>query len=162
MIIRRPRLEEIESIRALLEVEVRAGRMLPRPVNDIRAHLGDWLVAEEYGQVIGCVSLVYYNAALCEVRSLVVDPGYRGRGIAAQLVQTALAMARVQGMRQVLALTRAAHVFEKAGFQIDQVTNFPEKVWRDCAPCPFRYACDEVALVFDLAEIPEEVWLPTA
>jgi N-acetylglutamate synthase-like GNAT family acetyltransferase len=155
MIIRHARLEEADAILALFADEVRAGRMLPRAPEDIRAHLGDWLVAEELGQVLGCVSLVYFNQSLCEVRSLAVHPDWRGNGIASELVVAALRIAQMRRMRRALVLTRAPHLFEHLGFQRDYVTNFPEKVWHDCTPCPLRHACDEVALLYDLEPVPE-------
>jgi amino-acid N-acetyltransferase len=153
--IRHPHPEEVEAIRALFDDEVRAGKMLPRPAEMIRTHLDNWLVAEEDGQIVGCVSLVYFNGALCEVRSLAVHPHYRGQGIARKLVEAAIEMAQRKGVHRVLALTRAAHLFERLGFQRDFVANFPEKVWQDCAPCPFRQACDEVALIVDLVPMGE-------
>jgi amino-acid N-acetyltransferase len=162
MIIRHPFPEEVEAIRALFDDEVRAGRMLPRSADHIGAHLADWLVAEENGQIIGCVSLVCFKAELSEVRSLAVHPAHRGQGIASQLVRAALDLARERGTSQILALTRAARLFEQLGFQRDAVTHFPEKVWHDCAPCPFVDACDEITLVLDLAACPEALCLPTA
>jgi amino-acid N-acetyltransferase len=150
MIIRRPSHEEVEAVRALFEDEVRAGKMLPRSSESIRDNLNNWLVADIGGQVIGCVSLVYFNTLLCEVRSLAVHPDHRGNGYAVQLVEAALEMAREQGAKQVLTLTRAPRVFERIGFHRDFVANFPEKVWLDCTPCPFRMACDEVALIYTL------------
>jgi amino-acid N-acetyltransferase len=153
--IRHPHPEEVEAIRALFEDEVRAGKMLPRPAEMIRTHLDNWLIAEEDGQIVGCVSLVYFNGSLCEVRSLAVHPHYRGQGIARKLVEAALEMAQRTGVPRVLALTRAAHLFERLGFRRDFVANFPEKVWHDCAPCPFRDACDEVALIVDLVPMGE-------
>jgi len=152
MRIRPAQAHEIEAIRALFAEEVAAGRMLPRAEHEIRARLDDWLVAEEWGQIAGCVSLVQFSPALCEVRSLAVHPAYRGRGIASALVHEALALAERRGMERVLVLTRAAPLFEKLGFRRDFVANFPEKVWRDCAPCPFRHACDEVALIYPIHE----------
>jgi len=150
MIIRPAHPDEIESIRALFAGEVQAGRMLPRPAAEIRARLADWLVAEHAGRVVGCVSLVVFNRQLCEVRSLAVHADHRGNGLASKLVLAALDLARARGMQRVLALTRAAPLFERLGFRRDFVANFPEKVWRDCAPCPFRTACDEVALLYHL------------
>lgn len=155
MMIRTSAEHEIDAIRALFEDEVRAGRMLPRTPESIRAHLDDWLVAEIDGQVVGCVSLVFFNAALCEIRSLAVHPAFRGNGIAAELVRAASAMACERGMQRVLTLTRAPRVFEKVGFHRDFVANFPDKVWRDCTPCPFRMACDEIALIYELT--PEHI-----
>lgn len=152
MRIRPAQAHEIEAIRALFAEEVAAGRMLPRAEHEIRARLDDWLVAEEWGQIAGCVSLVPFNGSLCEVRSLAVHPAYRGRRIASALVREALALAERRGIERVLVLTRAAPLFEKLGFRRDFVANFPEKVWRDCAPCPFRHACDEVALIYPIHE----------
>lgn len=152
MKIRPAQAHEIEAIRALFAEEVAAGRMLPRDERDIRAHLDDWLIAEERDQIAGCVSLVHFNGTLCEVRSLAVHPAFRGRGIASALVREALALAEQRGIERVLVLTRAAPLFEKLGFRRDFVANFPEKVWRDCAPCPFRHACDEVALIYPIHE----------
>ncbi|MBI5959923.1 MAG: GNAT family N-acetyltransferase [Chloroflexi bacterium] len=157
MLIRQPRVDEIDAVRALFDDEVRAGRMLPRRAEDIRARLGDWLIAEEDGQVIGCVSLVIFNETVCELRSLAVSPLCRGRGIGGELINAVLELARKRGLQQVLALTRAVPVFERMGFRHDFVSNFPDKVWRDCAPCPFKNACDEVALVFELCPQPEEM-----
>jgi N-acetylglutamate synthase-like GNAT family acetyltransferase len=150
MIIRRPHLDEADAILRLFEDEVRAGKMLPRSAENVRAGLKDWLVADIDGLIVGCVSLVYFNERLCEIRSLAVKPAHRGNGVASKLIASAVAMARAAGMRRVLTLTRAAGLFERMGFKRNFVANFPEKVWRDCAPCPFRQACDEVALLFDL------------
>jgi amino-acid N-acetyltransferase len=155
--IRHPYPDEVETVRVLFDDEVRAGKMLPRSAESIFAQLDNWLVAEENGQIVGCVSLVYFNGSLCEVRSLAVHSAYRGSGIGRQLVEAALDMAQAHGVQRVLTLTRAAHLFERAGFRRDFVANFPEKVWRDCAPCPFRHACDEVALIYDLVPLGELV-----
>jgi amino-acid N-acetyltransferase len=37
--------------------------------------------------------------------------------------------------------------FEKLGFTVTSKAHFPDKVWRDCAICPMRLACDETAVV---------------
>jgi amino-acid N-acetyltransferase len=158
--IRPARLAEVGAMLVLFEDEVRAGRMLPRNPDNARQHIDNWLVAVEgspqggpqgAGRVVGCVSLVRYNKELCELRSLAVHPDARGRGVGHALIRAALELARQRGVKRVLALTRAVPLFEKAGFRRDFVANFPEKVWRDCAPCPFKEACDEVALIVDLA-----------
>lgn len=150
-LIRPARVEEIEAIRSLFVEEVRAGRMLPRTIEEIHTHLHDWLVAEASdGRIIGCVSLVIFTPALCEVRSLAVHTSHRGNGLAGKLIAGAVEMARLRGMQQALTLTRAVRVFERAGFRRDYVTNYPEKVWRDCAPCPLRAMCDETALIYQL------------
>jgi N-acetylglutamate synthase-like GNAT family acetyltransferase len=143
---------EIQAMLDLFEEEVRAGRMLPRNPNEVRAHIDDWIVAVEGDQVVGCVSLVFYNGDLCEIRSLAVDPEKRGLGMGIALIEASLELARERNMLRVLTLTRAAHLFEKLGFKHVSIEDFPLKVRRDCRPCPFRHACDEVALLYLIDE----------
>ncbi|MBN1122150.1 MAG: GNAT family N-acetyltransferase [Anaerolineae bacterium] len=143
---------EIQAMLDLFDEEVRAGRMLPRNPNEVRAHIDDWIVSVEGDQVVGCVSLVFYNGDLCEIRSLAVDPEKRGLGIGVALVEASLELARERRMSRVLTLTRAARLFEKLGFQEKSIEEFPLKVRRDCRPCPFRHCCDEVALLYLIDE----------
>lgn len=150
--IRKARKTEAAAIRDLFIEEVKAGRMLPRKINEIRDRIGDWQVAVDSDKVIGCVSLVYFNPRVCELRSLAVSADYQGNGLGGLLIQAAVEMARQQQMQRVLTLTRAVRLFEREGFHIDRVLNFPEKVWQDCRACPLRNQCDEVALVYELVE----------
>lgn len=150
MQVRHPSPDEADRVVALFDDEVKAGRMLPRDPASVHDNTHDWLVIATQGAVVGCVSLVHFNTSLCEIRSLAVDADYRGQGLASRLILAALELARRRGARDVLSLTRAVTLFTKLGFKHDTVNNFPEKVWRDCAPCPFRHACDEVALIFHL------------
>jgi len=149
--IRTARVLEIPAILALFDDEVQAGRMLPRKPDEMKKLIADWLVIEVDGKVVGCVSLIFYNNELCELRSLAVHPDYQGRGLGKQLIGGAVELAKAHNMRRVLSLTRAAKVFDRAGFKIDMVANYPEKVWRDCRPCPFQHNCDEIALIYDLS-----------
>ena len=126
--------------------------MLPRKINEIRARIDDWQVAVDGDKVIGCVSLVYFNPQVCELRSLAVSPDYQGNGLGGQLIDAAVDMARQKEMQRVLTLTRAVRLFERQGFHLDRVLNFPEKVWQDCSACPLRNQCDEVALVYELVK----------
>ena len=144
---------QVDEIGAILEIfaaEVAAGRMLPRNPEEMRANIRDWIVAEAEGEVVGCVSLVFFNPALCELRSLAVAPSRQGNGLGSALVRAAVAHAKDRGASNVLTLTRAVPVFERLGFREDSVVRFPEKVWKDCLPCPLRERCDEVALVYPL------------
>lgn len=151
--IRSARVEEVDAILELFADEVRAGLMLPRNPDNMRADIDNWLVAvDDEGNVVGCVSLVQFNDELCEVRSLAVHPAARGSGLGAALVRGAIFLAAARGMQRVLTLTRAARLFEGLGFRRDVVANFPEKVWTDCAPCPLKDRCDEVALVYFIHE----------
>jgi len=151
--IRSARSDEVDAILALFADEVRAGLMLPRNPDNMRKGIDNWLVATgPEGVITGCVSLVAFNEELCEVRSLAVHPDARGNGLGAALVRAAIFLAAARGMKRVLTLTRAAGLFEGLGFRRDVVANFPEKVWIDCAPCPFKDRCDEIALIYFIDE----------
>ncbi len=148
--LRQPAPEEVSGLLALFADEVRRGLMLPRDPEEVARRLDDWRVALVDSEVVGCVSLVFFNDELCELRSLAVAPEQRRRGVASGLIRAALDLARARGMRRVLTLTRSTKLFELSGFRRQLVQDFPEKVWRDCAPCPLRECCDEVALVYRL------------
>ncbi len=75
-----------------------------------------FFVAEEGGEVVGCCAVDIYSKKIAEVRSLVVDPDFQGRGIALALVKKCVAKARSHGVREVLAITGAVKLFEKLGF----------------------------------------------
>lgn len=149
VLLRTPTVAEIPTVLELFAEEVQAGLMLPRRPGDLLAHLENWIVLEEQGEIRGCVSLVFFNQSLCELRSLAVHPQHRGNGRGRQLVAAALELARRRYAARVLTLTRAVPFFLELGFHYNQVSNFPEKVWRDCRPCPLRHRCDEIALIYD-------------
>lgn len=153
--LRTPLPSEVEAILAIFAEEVAAGRMLPRNPEEVRANIGDWIIAEDNGEIVGCVSLVFFNPSLCELRSLAVAPRFQRNGLGSALIRAAIGYAQERGAAHVLTLTRATPVFQRIGFIQDSVFHYPEKVWKDCAPCPLRDRCDEVALVYPLQEEPE-------
>lgn len=62
---------------------------------------GCLLLAVDGQQAAGCIALAKLDSGICELRSLFVRPAYRGRGVARQLVEAALAQAREIGYRHV-------------------------------------------------------------
>ena len=145
--IRKATLADAPAIANLVNLGEREGQLLPRSLELICASIGDWIVATDHEDIVGAGSLLEMSAALSEVRSLVVAPAYRQNGIGAKIVDALVDEARARGISTVFALTRAVPFFAKLGFAVTERENFPEKVWRDCAICPVRHACDEVAVV---------------
>lgn len=155
--IRSAQIIDIPDILALFADEVKAGRMLSRDKEEIQANIQNWRVAYINDEIIGCVSLVFFNNTLCEIRSLAVDERHRHNGLGKRLIKSALDLAEETGATKVLTLTRASRVFELLGFQLNDIRNFPEKVRQDCKPCPYINACDEVALVYQIEESKPEL-----
>ncbi|MCS7290804.1 MAG: GNAT family N-acetyltransferase [Roseiflexus sp.] len=149
IIVRRAEEEDVDAIAAIVAENARQGHLLPRSVDNIRATLSSWLVAEVDGNIAGIGSLVQMSPTLVEVRSLAVVPEYRGLGIGQAIVRGLVDEARRRGFPKVFALTRAVPFFERLGFRVTAKEDFPEKVWRDCAMCPLQHACDETAMVIE-------------
>lgn len=148
---------DVPDILSLVNDHVRQGDLLPRTAVSIRETLDDWLVGEdEGGDIVACVSLLFYTDALAEVRSLAVADKVKGQGWGRTIVKALITQAKMRGVPTLFALTRAVGFFQRAGFAISTMERFPEKVWRDCHACPLLDACDETAVVLHLnAPIPQ-------
>lgn len=141
---------DVPGIVRLVNEYVRRGDLLPRSAENITAGLNNWLVAEDRGRIVGCVSLLRYTSGLVEVRSLAVDEGAQGLGIGRWLMDALIEEAERREIPTLFALTRAVGFFERCGFTVVEKDMFPEKVWADCQFCPVRHHCDETAVVLDL------------
>ena len=89
--------------------------------------MGNWMVAEVDGRVVGIGSLLEMGPALVEVRSLAVLPEYRRYGVGGVIVQALVSEAQQRGYPTVFALTRAVSFFERQGFVVTEHERFPEK-----------------------------------
>lgn len=143
-----------EAIHQLLDPMARQGLLLPRSVEEIRAIAPMFIVAVRDESIVGCVSLRDYGDGLVEVRSLAVRPDFSGRGLGSRLVAETVERARRLGHRRVFALTRRPNLFVRLGFHVVSKERFPEKVWTDCAQCPTRDHCDEIAVLRRLDPAP--------
>lgn len=135
----------------IINYHAERGRMLHRSLEAVYDTLRNFLVAEEDGQVVGCVAVELVWADLAEVKSLAVRPDYIGKGVGRALVDGAVADARNLGVLRLFALTYERDFFVRRGFRVISMDELPSKVWTDCVNCPRRTACDEIAVLMDLA-----------
>lgn len=90
------------------------------PIAGLADHLANFEVAEDGGRVVGTAGLEAYGDSGL-LRSVAVEPEYRGRGVGHELVESSLKRAAAAGMRNVYLLTTTApDYFRKFGF--DAVT----------------------------------------
>ena len=108
------------------------------PLAGVPAAMADFLVVEREGRIVGAVGIERYGDSAL-LRSAVVEPGLRGTGVGASLVDGVLAQARRQGARDVYLLTTTAERwFPRFGFV---------RIDRDAVPAgvrtsvEFREAC---------------------
>lgn len=142
---------DAEAIFCLVTYFADRGEMLHRPLNEIYENLRDFFVARDArGEFLGCAALHLLWADLAEIKSLAVREDRQLKGVGAALVRACLDEARRLGLPRVFALTYKPGFFEKLGFRLANVANFPRKVWNECYRCPKFPSCNEIAVSIDL------------
>ena len=108
------------------------------PTDDIiPAQMPFWIAADG-DKVVGAIGLEPYGAVAL-IRSMVVDPPYRGRKIASALLQTAEQYAKKQGIQSLYLLTEtAAGFFEKNSYAQEDRNTAPAAIQQTSQ---FRFAC---------------------
>jgi amino-acid N-acetyltransferase len=162
---------DVAAICRLIETYADAGLLLPRTEEEVRSHLGRFLVLTESlslsaaatdaapkEKLLGCVALEPYGADLAEIRSLAVAPEAQNLGLGGRLVDAALATARRRKISRVFAVTHAPAFFERHGFVVSARHELPEKIARDCNGCPKSRNCTLVTLIAVVC--PERIALP--
>ena len=140
-------LADVPSLERIMAPYVAAGDLLPRSDYDLCRHIKEYVVAEDAsGAVVACGSLKVYSRGLGEIAGLAVRADCQGQGLGRAIVEGLLAEARGMGLSEVLALTRKPAFFLRVGFISTDKAHFPLKVWADCARCPRRECCDEIAV----------------
>lgn len=114
------------------------------PVDGVRDHFADFIVAEDTHGIEGAVGLEKYESVAL-LRSAVVAPEYRGTGVGKRLVEQALERAEEAGIDELYLLTTTAEkYFPRFGFQPTSRAAVPEELK---ASAEFRGACPESAVV---------------
>jgi N-acetylglutamate synthase-like GNAT family acetyltransferase len=90
-----------------------------------------WL-AEDAGQLVGCIAIVEADEATAQLRWFLVAPSARGQGLGKRLLNEAITFCRDAGYRSVYlwtvsALTTAAHLYQAGGFV--KVEEVPATRW---------------------------------
>jgi amino-acid N-acetyltransferase len=151
VVLRDGRTPDAAAILGLIDANLSAGHLLPRSAADVAAHAHRFVVLDEGGRVIGCAELAPLSRAVAEVRSLVVDAGWRGRGLGSRLIDELGARARAAGFTVLCAFTHDPHQFVRLGFSIVPHVWFPEKVALDCTGCAKFRRCGQHAIALSLA-----------
>lgn len=157
--VRKPKLTEVPAIKALLDEAVAQGSVLPRELPELYENVRDFYVYIDKSGLGGCVALHIDMVDLAEVRSLVVAPQLRGRGIGEQLVEAVLQEAQGLNIARVYALTRVPGFFQRVHFHEVDKLELPYKVFKDCTRCRLFPGCDEIAMVRDLPVVDESALL---
>jgi amino-acid N-acetyltransferase len=142
------RLYDIPAMQSLVAEEVSKGVILARTDDEIATNIRSYVLAKQEGYLVGYTALHIHSSRLAEIRSLIVDPGFRGQSVGRRMVEFLLREAQEIGVAEVLSLTYLPVFFEKLGFvEIDKESIPEQKIWADCIKCIHFPVCNEVSMI---------------
>ena len=137
MKIRKARKSDLPAVEQLLT----ASKL---PLEGVRDHFADFIVAEDNNGIEGAVGLEKYDSVAL-VRSAVVAPEHRGSGVGRRLVEQVLERAEEDGIDELYLLTTTAEkYFPRFGFTPTTRAAVPQELK---SSAEFRGACPETAVV---------------
>jgi amino-acid N-acetyltransferase len=115
--VRRARTSDVRAIRALVDANVRSGRLLDKPTVALYEDVQEfWVASTPDGEIAGCGALHVMWEDLAEIRTLGVAAEHQARGVGNQIVLALLDSARELGVSRVFVLTFAVRFFRRHGF----------------------------------------------
>ncbi len=147
MILRKARTPDVPEMQRLINFFADRGELLPRSLNDLYEGIRDYYVVEDEGRIVACCALHVNWEDLAEVKSLVVDEAFQGKGLGKQLLRACLEESRELGISRVFALTYKPGFFTNRGFRNIEKSELPQKVWTECIHCVKFPDCGEVAVI---------------
>ena len=125
------------------------GTLLKRQFAEICENIRDFTIAEsDAGVFLGCGALHLYGPHLAEVRSIVMRPEAKGKGVGGKILLGLIEEAEEHGVQSVCLFTRVPDFFFKYGFRpIEDKAELPDKIFKDCRNCPRLHRCDEISMV---------------
>lgn len=148
LIYKKPTLLDIPAMQKLVAPEIESGVILARSDDEIATNIRSYIVAIEGKKLVGFCALHIHSPQLAEIRSMIIDPEYRGHHIGSTLVGKACEEGKKIGLREILVLTYQQRFFENLGFIEIPKESIPEhKIWADCIKCKHFPICNEVSLI---------------
>jgi amino-acid N-acetyltransferase len=125
--LREARIEDAGGILGLIEPLEADGTLVKRGRERLEKEIGNFLVLEHDGMVVGCAALYPLPERAAELACLAVAPDARDAGHGERLLQACEARAKKLKIRRLYALTtRAEHWFVEQGFRAVAPTALPE------------------------------------
>ncbi|GAA5195350.1 amino-acid N-acetyltransferase [Rugosimonospora acidiphila] len=127
----RARTGDVRAIRHLIDVYSAERRLLSKATVALYEDVQEFWVARDGDRVVGCGALHVMWEDLAEVRTVAVDPGWRGRRIGHLIVAALLDAARRLGVARVFCLTFETRFFASFGFVEIDGAPVPSKVYEE-------------------------------
>ncbi|MGG5258971.1 amino-acid N-acetyltransferase [Phycicoccus avicenniae] len=110
------RTADVRAIRALVTPLAEQRVLLQKEAVAYYESVGDFVVAEQDGTVVGCGALHVLWEDLGEVRTLAVDASALGTGVGSALLDALVERARALGLSRLFCLTFETAFFGRHGF----------------------------------------------
>jgi amino-acid N-acetyltransferase len=127
--VRRARTGDVRDIGRLVDMYTADRRLLAKATVALYEDVQEFWVASVEGSVVGCGAIHVLWEDLAEIRTVAVDPGWRGHKIGHRLVEALLTVARDLGVRRVFVLTFETGFFGSFGFTEITGTPVPAEVY---------------------------------
>ena len=125
--LREASIEDVGGILALIEPLEADGTLVKRGRERLEREIGNFLVLEHDGVLVGCAALYPLPERAAELACLAVAPDARDAGHGERLLQACEVRAKKQRIRRLFALTtRAEHWFLEQGFKPAAPVALPE------------------------------------
>jgi amino-acid N-acetyltransferase len=121
--VRRARTGDVREIRRLVDLYTGDRRLLAKATVALYEDVQEFWVATLDGTVVGCGAVHVLWEDLAEIRTVAVDPRWRGQRIGHRLVESLIDAARGLGVRRVFVLTFETGFFGSFGFT--EITGTP-------------------------------------
>jgi len=127
--LRPARIEDVQGMLVLIEPLEAEGTLVKRSRELLEAEIGNFLVVEHDGVIVGCAALYpFKEEKSAEFACLAVAEGYRDAGYGEDLLRACEERARSLRIRRLFALTtHAAHWFLEQGFRAADVAKLPSR-----------------------------------
>jgi len=127
--LRPARIEDVRGMIALIEPLEAEGALVKRSRELLEAEIGNFLVVEHDGAIVGCAALYpFAEDKSAEFACLAVAPGYRDASYGERLLKACEERAKSLKLRKLFALTtQTAHWFIEQGFRAGDPSALPSQ-----------------------------------
>ena len=116
VVLRRARAGDVRGGRALVRPYVESRAIVDKPAVSYFENLGEFIVADADGVIVGCGALHVMWEDVAEVRTLAVSPTVKGQGVGSRILDALVHQARIIGVSRVFCLTFETNFFARHGF----------------------------------------------
>jgi amino-acid N-acetyltransferase len=147
--VRRARTSDVRAIADLVDQYATDRILLAKERVTLYEDVQEFRVAEAGGALVGCGALHVMWEDLAEVRTLAVDPAWRGHGVGSALLDALVGQALELGVRRLFCLTFEVAFFVRHHFAVIDGTPVAQEVYAQL----LRSMDEGVAEFLDLARV---------